>query len=339
MQRSTSRYRIFERAPTEDRIAAASPIRPADRLVAGYNAILSVVWLTQLADAPFAIWIFAAHAAAVCMPWLIARSADRLSPVGRELREIYPFLWIVPLWLELDFLRGFLHQTAYDRAIVALDLAVFRVHLDAVWMPSAPAVWFSELMHVLYFAYYPTVVLPILFVWVARRSEALRDMAFRVTLVYLACYLVYLAFPVDGPHFLRTQYSGPLNDGFFYWLVRQVQDSGDSMGCSFPSSHVAASATMALLGRRWFPPATWALLVAAAIGVMVSCVYTQNHYAIDSLAGLIWALALQLWLAPLLLRRWGQTGGLSTTKTAAATSESDLPRSPYRLPPSRRPLQ
>ena len=273
-----------------------------DWLTAGYNAILAVVWATLLARAPFAGWLFAAHAAAAAMPWLLARGDSSLTRPVRVLREAYPLLWLLPLWTELDFLRGLLHTTANDAPIAGLESAIFGFDVSAVWMPSMPEVWFSEVMHLLYFAYYPAIILPLLFVAFSGRVPALRDMGFGLMLTYLTCYLIYIVFPVDGPHFLLQNYQGPLTDGFFYGLVRGLQGAGDSMGCAFPSSHVAGTTTMAFLAWRWFrPPIAW-LLTAAAIGVAFASVYTQNHYAVDSIAGVVWALGLQVFVAPVLLR-------------------------------------
>ncbi len=61
---------------------------------------------------------------------------------------------------------------------------------------------------------------------------------------------------------------------------------------------------MAYLALRWFRKPVVALLAAAAVGVTLSSVYTQNHYAVDVLAGVVWAFALQLVVAPALLRWW-----------------------------------
>jgi membrane-associated phospholipid phosphatase len=42
----------------------------------------------------------------------------------------------------------------------------------------------------------------------------------------------------------------------------------------------------------------------AAVGVALSTFYTQHHFAIDSLGGIILALWLQLLVAPALIRWW-----------------------------------
>ncbi len=277
---------------------------PAERLTAAYNVVLAVVWAALLDQSPFASLICAAHLAGAAVPWLYRRAPDHFSPVAATLREVYPLIWLIAFWTELDFLRHLLHVTPNDRPIAALEVALLGFNIDRVWMSSMPATWFSELMHLLYFAYYPAVLLPLVYMAVAGSAAMKRDFAFRVMLVYLASFVVYMACPVDGPHFIGARYEGALQQGFFYRLVSVVQGAGDSQGCSFPSSHVAASVTMAYLALRWFRRPVAALLAAAALGVTLSSVYTQNHYAVDALAGIVWALALQLLEAPALLRWW-----------------------------------
>ncbi len=59
-----------------------------------------------------------------------------------------------------------------------------------------------------------------------------------------------------------------------------------------------------LVPELWFKaPAAFAL-TAGALGVVLSTVYTQNHYAIDLLAGVVWALGLQIAVAPAIVRWW-----------------------------------
>jgi membrane-associated phospholipid phosphatase len=290
-------------------IGGAAPGRPehvklVDQVASAYNVLLAVVWAILTPQWPYAWVLFLAHGGAALLPRLIERAGDDLTPVGRVLQDIYPLLWILAFWTELDFIRRLLHDTAYDRVIGGLDGALFGLHLDEVWMPAMPWVWFSEIMHLAYFGYYLTVILPLLYVLFKGSREMKHDMTLRVVLVYFACYVVYITFPVDGPHFLSEHYQGPHQQGFFYRLERMLQGQGDSLGCAFPSSHVAASTTMAYLGVRWFSRPVAALLVVAAAGVAVSTVYTQNHFAVDSLAGILFALWLNVWVVPRLLRWW-----------------------------------
>ncbi len=280
-------------------------VLPVDRLLAGYNLVLVGVWLAVLPSAAYAPAIVAAHAAGLVLPGLLRRAPATPTRLTVILRDLYPYLWLGAFWAELDLLRVLLHDFANDRPVMALEGALFGVQLSETWIEAMPYVWLSELMHALYSLYYALIFLPPLVVALTGRMDALRDMTLRLLATYLACYLVYIAFPVDGPHFLASRYEGALTGGFFYRLVGVLQDFGDSRGAAFPSSHVAGAVTIAYLGWRWFRPWVAVLLTAEALGVVVSTVYTQNHYAVDSLAGVVFALGIQIVAVPALLRVLG----------------------------------
>lgn len=275
-------------------------VKLVDGVASAYNVLLAIVWAVLIPQWSYAVWLVLAHAAAAAIPTLIARATGRLSPTVRVLRDIYPLIWILAFWTELDFIRPLLHDAAYDRVVGAVDLAIFGRHLNEVWMPAMPWVWFSEIMHLAYFSYYLSVIVPLLYMLFRGSREMKQDITFRVVLVYFACYCFYIAFPVDGPHFLSEHYEGPLQHGLFYRVDSLLQGQGDALGCSFPSSHVAASTTMAYLGIRWFSRWAAGLLVLAAVGVALSTVYTQHHFAVDSVAGIGFALWINLWAVPVL---------------------------------------
>lgn len=276
--------------------------RAGDRLVAGYNALLAIVWAANVPRAEYGAWIAVAHLAAASLPWFWARAPRRPWGFFAAIREIYPLVFLLAFWPELDLLRDVLGPQGHDGVIAALDRRIFGVNLHAIWLPSMDALWVSELMFFMYYAYYALIFLPPLYLAFRGRRAAVRDIAFRLMATYLSCYLVYIAWPVYGPHFLSTPHPGPHTEGFFYGLVASAQAAGDSHGCAFPSSHVAGAVTIAILGWRWFSRPVALLFSLEALGVVLSTVYTQNHYAFDSLVGLIWALALQLTLVPVLRR-------------------------------------
>jgi farnesol dehydrogenase len=280
-------------------------VYPVDRLLAGYNLVLAAVWAFLLGRAACAPLLLAAHIGAAFMPRLLERAPDSQSGLSRSVRDFYPLLWVIAFWTELDFLRAYLHDLANDGPIVALEHTIFGTDLSSAWIASMPHVWLSELMHFLYFAYYPLIFVPPLALAIMGRTAALRDVILRLVVTYLACYLIYIAFPVDGPHFLTPGYEGALRDGLFYKLVHTLQDFGDSRGAAFPSSHVTAAVTIAYIGWRWFSRPVAVLLTIEAFAVAVTTVYTQNHYALDSVAGVIWALTLQSLVVPA-LKRWLQ---------------------------------
>lgn len=278
---------------------ARSEVLPVDHLLAAYNGVLAVIWAALIPAVWYAVIVSAAHGAAIALPMLLRHVRGRACLPVRFLREAYPFLWLPALWLELDPLIGFLHSTTIDGFVLSLDAAIFRVHLDRVWMPAMPQVWFSEMMHFFYYAYYALIFLPPLMVALQGRPEAVRDMTLRLMATYTGCYLVYLAFPSIGPHEFGATYEGALSGGPFYRLVAAAHASGNVRGAAFPSSHVAAATTIALLGHRWLSRGFALILDIEAVGVFLSTVYTQNHYAIDAVTGVLFALAVQTIVVPI----------------------------------------
>ena len=275
---------------------------PSDRLVAAYNLLLAGAWAPHLDRGAYAAWIFAAHIAAAALPWLLARAPRKPSGPMTVLRDIYPLVFLLAFWPELDLVHDVRSGEMFDAPIAALDRLIFGQHLHALWMPSMPRLWLSELMFFTYFAYYPLIFLPPLLMLMRGRDQALRDMTFRLMVTYLGCYLVYLTVPVLGPHYLVGPYTGPNTSGVFYQLVESVGEAGSSRGATFPSSHVAGAATIAYLAWRWFPRWVAGVLTLEAFGVVLSTVYTQNHYAVDALAGVFWGLGLQMAVVPVLLK-------------------------------------
>lgn len=273
--------------------------RPVDAVVAGYNAFLAAIWLTVASKAGYAPSIFAAHLAAATLPFFLSRAPRDLARPVAILREIYPLLFVLAFWTELGYLRELYHVGVHDQTVTAWDLRVFGQHFNLTWMPRMPHVWLSEVMHFIYYAYYPLIFVPVIAVGLMGRHRAVQDMTLRLAVTYLGCYVLYLWFPVDGPSALLPHYHGDLTQGFWYQLVKAAHDSGDSLGTAFPSSHVAGSVTIAYLAWRWLPRGWAWLILAEAIGVCFATVYTQNHYAIDALGGLVWATALQVVAVPL----------------------------------------
>ena len=62
-------------------------------------------------------------------------------------------------------------------------------------------------------------------------------------------------------------------------------DRGDSWGAAFPSSHVSAAVVAAICALRYCRPLGLAL-APLTLGLVLSVVYGQFHYAVDALAGL-----------------------------------------------------
>jgi membrane-associated phospholipid phosphatase len=118
-----------------------------------------------------------------------------------------------------------------------------------------------------------------------------QHMLFTLMLVFLAHYLFFIFFPVQGPRYLFPPPGGELSQGVIYRLAHAILESGSSQGAAFPSSHVGvafAQTALAFLFLRRAAP----FLLLATIGLGFGAIYGGFHYAVDALAGLVLALLL-----------------------------------------------
>jgi membrane-associated phospholipid phosphatase len=283
---------------------------PVDLLILAYNAGMGVLWaaMTFRGQSPHSTGILmtAMHVAFAGVLWTLCRRR-RPSDRGATIRELYPLLAIGVFWVELGVLQRVCQAPGHDARVAAWDLMVFGQHLHRTWSAAMPARWLSELMYGAYFSYYLILIVPPLALAVRRRLDALRDVGLRVTATYLSCFAFYVVWPVFGPHAADPSAAAAGTPGFLHSLVDLARGLGDSPGTAFPSSHVAGALTMAWAAWPWVPRPAGLVLASLALLVAPATVYTGNHYAIDALAGVVWAILAQGVLVPvsvLLARSW-----------------------------------
>lgn len=284
-------------------MAVSMKAYPVDRLLAAYNLAMAGIWLTGWTAWSYAPVLVGVHLAAASLPRLIRRAGPGVAPPVRLLRKVYPMIWLAAFWTEVDLARWALHESANDAAVLALEDALLGGHLHLVWMPRMHELWISELFYFSYFAYYLALVVPMLWLLLHVSHDELMDALFRLMATYTVCFLFYALWPVDGPHFTGPIFDGPNGRGLFARLVDFVAiQHGQAGGAAFPSSHVAGVLTMAWVAWRYLPRWGFYILALEAVGVFFSTVYTQQHYAIDALAGLLTAIAVQGLVVPIALR-------------------------------------
>lgn len=274
--------------------------RPVDRLLAAYNLLVGVLWLSTGGAAGAAA--AGLHVAAAILPWGLDRLAARGFRIAAGSRELYPLALLFGFWTELGHLLPLIHPSTYDALVARWDLALFGRHWSLDWPAAMPSRWLGEVLFFAYLVYLPLIVVPIVVAGARGRPEAMRDMAFRLLATYCACYLIYLAFPVLGPRETIPGAEALVPRGFFGAIADRLRAGGDSLGTAFPSSHAAGAVTIAIAGSRWLSRPVAALLAGQAIAVVLATVYTGNHFAVDAAAGVVLAVAVQRWGVPGLLR-------------------------------------
>jgi membrane-associated phospholipid phosphatase len=270
---------------------SGATLLPADRVHAAYNLLLAALWAACATRSSVAIPLGVVHLLAASLPVLLRRAPPQLTPGVAVLREYYPLLWLESYWIELDPLIRLLHDRSHDAAILRLETAL----TGRLWNPElivgTPSSLLNETMYFLYASYLPLLILPPIVLGMVGRTDIVRDLAFRVSVVAVICFTIYLAWPVAGPAFGPGGLS-PVTGAFSHGM-RLIRSVGDSEGTAFPSSHVAISVTIALVGWRWLPRRIALALTAWVGAIAVTCVFTGNHYVVDVVAGALLAVMLQ----------------------------------------------
>ena len=261
---------------------------------------VDVVTLLYIAIATAAVLAFSGHDhagwnllltahALILVLVLIAPAARHSGPVGRFLGDWYPMLLLGGLYAEVGVLNVDLAYQ-HDLAVQRLELWTFGSQLSYRWIREMPNPLLSWFFHGCYLAYYAILYSSPLGLWVSGRRAAARHTIFAVMITFYLCYVVFLFFPVAGP---RYAFDVAHNAATDVWPARATQwllDRGDSWGAAFPSSHVAAAVVAAVCALRYWRR-LGLVLAPFTIGLVLSVVYGQFHYAVDAVAGLIVAAA------------------------------------------------
>jgi membrane-associated phospholipid phosphatase len=277
-----------------------------DRLVAAYLLLAAPPLL--LPGRPGAWWaLLAAHAVgiAACLFWAPAAARRggraRATRVAAFVAEWYPLLVMPLLYSEVALLNEAVWGGRFfDSVVMGWEEALFGGQPSAWLARRFPSLLLSETLHLAYIAYFPLIFFPPAALYFAGRLNAFRASVLTLMVGFLAGYVVFTYFPVQGPRYLFPPPAGGLEAGVFYRFAHTLLESGSSRGAAFPSAHAAVAAVQAVLAFRFLP--TWAPLVTAvAAGLSVGAVYGGFHYAIDIIAGLALGL-LVAWITPSLIR-------------------------------------
>lgn len=263
--------------------AAAEPLRTVDRLLIGYQVAVILIATTRLRLRPDAPWAIASAALFIGLVLLLCRPG--LGRFAAVTREIYPVVLLPVLYATLDLLNGPEART-WDVLVRQWEAGLFGGQVSQAWWQRSPSTFWSTVLHATYFSYYFIVPLPVLLFLRQGRRELARSATTLIVATFLLHYLVFLLLPVAGPYYEFPRPTGPFVDNWAARLVYGVLEGGSSYGAAFPSSHVAA--TFAATIAAWRVNRRLGMVLLLPTGLMaVGVVYTQMHYAVDALAGLL----------------------------------------------------
>ena len=288
---------IMESPPSERKAGGRGA---ALRVLAAYLALTAVV-LPLDGLTPERISALVVHLGAAAALLTLAGRRGEPAPWLRILADWLPLLLVPVLYAELPLLMEALPGPVryHDPLIVRLEERLFGAQPAFAWAGAMPMPALSELLHACYVSYYALVYAPPFLLYArsggagggasaageprgTKRLGAFHETVLAVSLSFLACFLVFVVFPVQGPRYLGVPEGVP--DGPVRALVLAILETGSSRGAAFPSSHVAVAVTQALLAlRHQRRVGRW--VAAIAVGLACGAVYGGFHYGVDALAG------------------------------------------------------
>lgn len=204
----------------------------------------------------------------------------------RFLAAVYPIFLFTVFYTYANLVNTIVFREPFDAFFKGLDQKIFGVQ-PSFWLArthGTPLI--HEIVHACYFSYYVTI--PFVPLWLYFRAPDRAEFhrcLFTICLTFYASYLTFILLPVHGPNLLRgDDYSGGV---VFVPIMDFIYSCAETGGGAFPSSHVAVALVCLLFCLRHSKRLFLAWLFPV-LGLTFATVYCRYHYAVDSLAGLLW---------------------------------------------------
>jgi membrane-associated phospholipid phosphatase len=216
----------------------------------------------------------------------------RFPRVSAVIGDWYALALMPLLYKELGILIQSVHGGRFfDGWVLEWELWFFGGQPSRGLAAAFPLPMVSEALHFFYLSYFPIIFVPPLYLYFRRRAADHQRVVFTLMLTFLAHYLIFVCFPVQGPRYLFPGPGGAPSQGLMFRIAHLVLEGGSSRGTAFPSSHVGVAVAQTAMSFLVWPRAGPVLTLATA-GLAVGAVYAGFHYGSDAIAGLIFGLLL-----------------------------------------------
>jgi hypothetical protein len=242
--------------------------------------------------------------------WLACYLLYRLRPLPESLRR-----WVFYLFLFVTYpaLRNVV--TSYSASfhcadVIAAERWLFgclpSYRLQLLLNPGGEVLWFDYVFAVLHSTIFWLPVIISAAVLVSRGPWRMKRASVAVTILSLAGYLTYILYPVTPPWMASLEGAAPPMSRVVFSALGRIVPAGvagafqPSPRGAMPSLHAGVPVLILLISLREFGRrAAWVSLPAAVI--IFEIVYGAEHYVVDVLAGVVYAVAAYLLVYRLLL--------------------------------------
>jgi membrane-associated phospholipid phosphatase len=201
--------------------------------------------------------------------------------------SMYPLLLLAYFYDETDSMNNVLGAN-HDALVAGMEEKIFGYQPCFMFSRTFPQEWFSHLMFFSYFSYFLLLIGVIVYQYFFFPERFPRSVFMLMSCFFFFC-LVYILLPVAGPpHYFRWPINEVHGKDLFERIVMLIQDIGERPTGAFPSSHVGL--TLISLYFVW-QTSRKGFMVVLPMGILIilSTVYIKAHYAVDVIAGILYA--------------------------------------------------
>jgi len=216
---------------------------------------------------------------------------SRTDSLNQRIRLLASYAFVVWFYCAVARITPALGTVLRDRPLLAIDEAMFG-HTPAIFCERTATPRLTDIMSLCYMTYH--VYLPIAVAHaVLRLNTASRRLSAYLFTGFAIGFAGYLLVPAIGPALAYPElFRDPLEGGTPARLIAKVVTAGSSRYDTFPSLHVLI--TCILLDHDWREVRRrfW-IMVAPALGLVVSTIYLRYHYGVDVIVAFLLFLALR----------------------------------------------
>ncbi len=215
------------------------------------------------------------------------------------LRNCYPILFSMLFYTETVFYNK-LFFSNLDNYLIDIDFYLFGFQPSIEFSNYFSNPFFSEAMYIGYFSLY-ILIISFVFITYFRLKKEREELFFKLTASMLLFYLFFCFFPAAGPQFYFPASEKTLPSAFIFDKIIHFLQKAEQATGAFPSSHVGLSIIILILMRKralnYF-----IIAIPFVVLLILSTVYIKAHYAIDAIAGILFA-PIILYLSTILYKK------------------------------------
>ncbi|RKZ11085.1 hypothetical protein DRQ25_00605 [Candidatus Fermentibacteria bacterium] len=220
----------------------------------------------------------------------------------------YPLL-VVSYW-QLQFVVSSHFQAFHGASIIALERAIFG-QLPVVWLQehlyTGGIAWYDYVFAVFHSSlFFIPIAFPLL-LFFRKGVERMKRATVAIALITLAGYATYVLFPLTPPWMASLENMIPHVERITLRALGELAPGGiissfsPSPRGAMPSLHAGVPILILMIAFREFRYKAWWFTILVA-GICFEIAYGAEHYIVDIIAGLVYAVAAYLivykWLIP-----------------------------------------